>query len=259
MAYERGRSHRGHAGAMTDSEIAASGALSIRSYSLTGNTHSHDFHQVVVPLSGSMQITLKGKAYSVAPGHCFIVPAQSVHDYAATEPARFLVADMACLPKNAASVPEPCVSIEADLRAFCAYADVQLNLSSDDRIAGLLFHLFWQLFARQTFASRLDKRIMRAVERMEADLAASHKVEDLAATACLSVSQFKSLFRKTLGLSCTAFLTARRMDRARSLLMNTDYPVHLVAIEVGYEDASAFSRRFRAHFGQSPRELARGR
>ena len=98
---------------------------------------------------------------------------------------------------------------------------------------------------------------MRAIVLMEEDLGVSHPIEVLADATCLSVSQFKLLFKKSHGEPSNAYLTRRRMERAKTLLMNTDYPVSVVAIDVGYDDASAFTRRFAAHFGQSPREFVR--
>lgn len=60
-----------------------------------------------------------------------------------------------------------------------------------------------------------------------------------------------------MGVPCLAYVSNRRMERARAQLINTDYPIGVVAGDVGYEDASAFTRRFKKHFGQSPRTLAR--
>lgn len=243
---------------MTPGRREDNGTLSIRSYTLTQNTHAHGFDQVVVPLKGAMTIAFGPRTYAAAPGHCVIIPSGTAHRYSASEQAGFLVADMAALPQNAAALPDPCVAIGADLLAFCVYAEVQLTQAADREVADLLYRLFRRLIARQDFARRIDDRIMRAVTTIEDDLGVTHPVDELAATACLSVSQFKALFRKNLGVPCHEFLTRRRMERAKTLLTNTDYPVSVVAIEVGYEDASAFSRRFRAHFGQSPRQLARG-
>ena len=65
------------------------------------------------------------------------------------------------------------------------------------------------------------------------------------------------VFKKSFGVPLSAYLTERRMARAKTLLANTDYPVSVVAAFVGYDDASAFTRRFHAHHGQSPRAFAR--
>ncbi len=233
------------------------GSLSIRSYTLAQNTHAHSFHQIVVPLNGAMHIAFGSQTHSISVGHCVIIPSGTVHRYSAPDKSRFLVADMGSLPGNAIGLDEPCVAISADLLAFCTYADLQLTNVADQDTGLLLYSLFWRLIEQQDFSKRIDERIMRAVLLMEEDLGISHPIEALAETACLSVSQFKTLFKKSLGSPCNAYLTRRRMERAKTLLMNTDYPVSMVAVEVGYDDASAFTRRFKSHFGQNPREFAR--
>ncbi len=242
---------------MTTACETGDGVLSIRSYTLAQNTHAHAFPQIVVPLSGAMEIAFDTQAYSVSVGHCVIITPGTVHRYSASESSRFLVADMGSLPDNAAQLEHPCVSINADLMAFCSYADQHLTHSADQATGLLLYQLFWRLIEQQDFARRVDDRIMRAVRLMEEDLGVSQSTELLAETACLSVSQFKALFKKHFGEPSNAYLTRRRMERAKTLLMNTDYPVSVVAMDVGYDDASAFTRRFKTHFGQSPRAFAR--
>lgn len=243
---------------MTTAYSKIDGSVSIRSYTLSQNTHAHPFHQIVVPLSGAMDISFGTQRFSVAVGHCIIIPSETAHRYRAPDKSRFLVADLSNLPQNAQELDEPCVAVSADLLAFCSYAEVQLTNAADRDINGLLYALFWRLIERQGFARRIDDRIMRAILLMEEDLAINHPIDALADAAFLSTSQFKALFKRNLGITCNAFLTRQRMERAKTLLMNTDYPVSVVAMDVGYDDASAFARRFKAHFGQSPRELARG-
>ncbi len=237
--------------------MSAAGTLSIRSYTLVKDVHAHGFDQIVIPLSGAMGITFDQAAYQVEVGHCVIIPAGTMHQFSAPEKSRFLVADMPHMPVNAANLAEPCVQIGSDLQAFAHYADSQLTHSADEDTRALLFNLFAHLLSQQDFAARVDARIMRAVRLMEEDLAVSYSVEALAAEACLSVSQFKTVFKKSFGAPLSAYLTQRRMDRAKTLLANTDYPVSVVAALVGYDDASAFTRRFHAHYGQSPRAFAR--
>ena len=242
---------------MTATIVKDEGQLSVRTYTLRKNTHFHAFHQIIIPLNGAMDIAFAGQRHSVGVGHCVVIRSGTVHSYSAPEQSRFLVADTPHLPGNAAELEETCVAIGDDLLAFCTYAETQLRNSADRETGVLLFSLFWRLLEQQAFQARIDPRIMRAVTMIEQDLAHAHSIEELSAAACLSVSQFKALFRKALGRSCTEFLTMRRMDRARTLLSNTDLPIGIVAYEVGYSDPSAFSRRFRAYFGQTPREFVR--
>lgn len=240
---------------MASAVMKEDGHLSIRSYTLVQNTHSHKFHQIVIPLNGAMDIAFPEQRYSVGVGHCVIILSGTVHSYSAPERSNFLVADMADLPPNAADLKEACVAISSDLLAFCSYAETQLQKSGDRATGLLLFSLFWHLFEQQAFAARVDERVMRAITMIEQDLTQTHSIEALAAIACLSVSQFKTLFKKAFEQPYTDYLTMRRMERARTLLTNTDYPIGVVADRVGYADASAFSRRFRSYFGQTPRQF----
>lgn len=205
-----------------------------------------------------MVITIEARSCSVGVGHSVIIPSGVAHCCSASQHSGFLVADIPGLPSNALEDPEPCVAIGADLLAFCTYAEVQLTTAFDADMVESIYDLFWRLVARQDFRARVDDRIARVVTQIEDDLSVTHPMDDLAETACLSTSQFKALFRRHMSMACSRYLAKRRMEHAKTLLVNTDYPIAVVAAEVGYDDASAFSRRFRTLFGQSPRQIARG-
>jgi AraC-like DNA-binding protein len=48
---------------------------------------------------------------------------------------------------------------------------------------------------------------------------------------------------------------ARRVDRVRLLLAETDLPLRAIAAEVGYASEFYLSRQFRERTGMSPREF----
>ena len=125
------------------------GSLSVRSYTLAQDAHAHRFHQIVIPLSGAMEIAFGGSSYSVAVGHCVIIPGGTVHTFSAPEASRFLVTDLDELPPNATGLEEPCVPIGADLMAFSNYAEVQLTSAADDALRARLFDLFYHLIAQR--------------------------------------------------------------------------------------------------------------
>jgi transcriptional regulator GlxA family with amidase domain len=92
---------------------------------------------------------------------------------------------------------------------------------------------------------------------LESDPSAPASLEELSSIAGLSLSQFKALFKKETGKTPGGFLRDLRMEKAKALLVNTDYPITIVAEMVGYIDASSFSHRFASHFGFPPRNLRR--
>ncbi|MBN1673726.1 MAG: helix-turn-helix transcriptional regulator [Kiritimatiellae bacterium] len=61
------------------------------------------------------------------------------------------------------------------------------------------------------------------------------------------------LFRQVHGLSPLQYVNVLRMERIKGLLRDTDQPVSHIAAELGFADASYFSRFFRRRAGCSPR------
>lgn len=82
-------------------------------------------------------------------------------------------------------------------------------------------------------------------------------LEGLAQMAGLSVSHYSRLFKKYIGYSPIDYLTHLRVDRAKELLVLSDYRLKSIASSVGYTDEFYFSRIFKKVTGVSPREYAK--
>jgi AraC family transcriptional regulator len=100
-----------------------------------------------------------------------------------------------------------------------------------------------------------DPRIGRALELIDACLGERLSVARLASSVELSVSQFTRLFRAATGATPGAYLNARRLSRARTLVERTSLPVAEIMRQVGFSDRSHFSRDFQRAYGFSPRTL----
>lgn len=94
--------------------------------------------------------------------------------------------------------------------------------------------------------------VRRVTDLVADDLAGPLTLDRLAAEAHLSPYIFARSFTATLGQPPYEYVTARRMDRARSLLANAPGSVSEVAAAVGFANLSHFRRVFRAHTGVSP-------
>ncbi|WJH36738.1 AraC family transcriptional regulator [Paenibacillus sp. CC-CFT747] len=82
-------------------------------------------------------------------------------------------------------------------------------------------------------------------------------LEGLAHMAGLSVSHYSRLFRKYIGYSPIDYLTHLRVDRAKEMLVLSDYRLKAIAGSVGYSDEFYFSRIFKKIEGMSPRDYAK--
>jgi AraC-like DNA-binding protein len=97
-----------------------------------------------------------------------------------------------------------------------------------------------------------------AVDRMRADLAADHPIEDLARAAGMSVSSFHRAFRARMDQTPLQYLKRLRLHTARRMMAFENVQVAVAAHRVGYESASQFSREYKRVFGAAP-ATARGR
>lgn len=103
---------------------------------------------------------------------------------------------------------------------------------------------------------RLDRVLLnRVAEVVESRLGEALTINDLAAAATLSPFHFARSFKASTGMAPHEFVTARRMNRAKALLLRGRLSVPEVAYSVGYMNLSHFRRVFRRYTGFLPSEL----
>jgi len=100
---------------------------------------------------------------------------------------------------------------------------------------------------------QVDERLWAVWDEVAADLAAEWTLESLAARFKASKEQFRRVCLRDLGRSPMQHLTSLRIERAQHLLSATDDKVESIARQVGFEDASVFSRAFKRWVGLSPK------
>jgi AraC-like DNA-binding protein/mannose-6-phosphate isomerase-like protein (cupin superfamily) len=230
--------------------------LSLRAYTKRTDTHIHSYHQLVLPTQGAIVIEIPNFRGSVSVGECVVIKKGQEHHFKADEAARFVVADMNSLPDHLTQSEQQVFDISAPLQSFLLFVEKQLVHQVHPDIEQTLFQLFEQLLAQQTLGHQIDPRIRRAQTYIIEHLAHSLDITILSQQAHLSATQFKTLFKRDMGQSPMHYITSLRMEKAKALLTHSDLPVQQVAEQVGYNDLSAFSRRFRQHFGLSPSQLS---
>lgn len=99
-------------------------------------------------------------------------------------------------------------------------------------------------------------RFSRVAELIECQLGGDLSVGEMAREAGLDPSGFTRAFRATTGTTPYAYLTIRRMERARLLLADGE-SVAQVATATGYANAAKFAAAFRRVTGMSPSQWRR--
>jgi len=106
--------------------------------------------------------------------------------------------------------------------------------------------------SRRTLAAKTAARVL---EFIEAHLDRRLTLSELAALADLSVPHFKVLFRETLGMPVHRYVVQRRVERAKSLLLQGRLNTSQIALEAGFTHQSHMAHWMGRLLGVTPREL----
>ena len=96
------------------------------------------------------------------------------------------------------------------------------------------------------------RHLLRAKDLADARYFESLGVEELARAAGLSRAHFSREFRHAFGESPHAYLLTRRLERAATLLRNTDHSVADICFSVGLQSLGSFTTSFTRTYGHSP-------
>lgn len=97
-----------------------------------------------------------------------------------------------------------------------------------------------------------ELRLQSLFRRVEARLDEPWSVALLASQMACSVPHLHRLCRQVFGMGPMAWLTQLRMNKARQLLLYTNWPLGELASRVGYSDGANFANRFRRLTGLTP-------
>ena len=139
----------------------------------------------------------------------------------------------------------------ADIRVLAPLAEREL-------LYRLLQGPHGPLLRQLTVAGSRLSQVRRAIAWIRADVSRALRIDALAAHAGMSASSFHRHFKAVTGLSPLQYQKQLRLQDARRRLLAEPGDVTSVALAVGYESTSQFTREYARHFGLSPaRDAAR--
>lgn len=246
-----------------------------RSYNAEPLSHQHDFHQVMLPVRGQMSLQFGQASGHVGHGCLAIVAAGVDHTYQADGPNRVLIADV---PRDLAedvaagalltSVgPGAFLSVDARLAALGVALRTELQSGGlGDALVADALGRYLVVALRQASgqeapagASPFERRLARAAEEyLLAHYAQPLSVAEVAAAVGTSPSHLHRCFRAHTGASLITFVHRLRLERAATLLRETDLSVLEVTHAVGFASQSHLTRIFTRHFGCAPGQFRAG-
>ncbi|TWO19078.1 AraC family transcriptional regulator [Campylobacter hyointestinalis] len=94
--------------------------------------------------------------------------------------------------------------------------------------------------------------ILKAINEIKSSYKDPINIENLARNFNISSSSFYSNFKEITGLSPLVFIKHLRLEEAKNILINSSFDAHSVALMVGYESPTQFSREYAKMYGLPP-------
>ena len=111
------------------------------------------------------------------------------------------------------------------------------------------------LFDKMNIKGKLSDGGMKSVvDYIERNLKRGISLEDVANHVNISTYYLSKIFKKEMGVNFITYVTDRKMDLAKEMLVNTDIPVLNIALDLAYNEANYFSKAFKKKTGLTPSE-----
>lgn len=227
---------------------------------------------VILCLRGSGWFTVEGIRRTVQAGDFVWLQARQPHAYGATDDpwtiawAHFAGDEVpswrsfirSCAADDGALLQLPLDHID-EVGLDRVYVALERGLSGRHQIAAAtalratLCKIGENLVERHGLRTARE-RVVASVEALRQDWLRSHRLEELATSAGMSVTHYCAHFRELTGFAPIDFLIRLRVQHASNLLDTTKHTVAQVAGAVGYNDPYYFTRCFRRIMGYSPQQ-----
>jgi AraC family transcriptional regulator len=96
------------------------------------------------------------------------------------------------------------------------------------------------------------RRLFRVLDYIEANLEGDLSLDRTASIACLSRYHFARAFKQAVGRSPSRYVSARRLERAKALLIQDDRSLVDIALALNFSSQANFTRAFRQATGLAP-------
>ena len=269
-----------------DLEVFSVADLRLRAKEELRLTHRYEFHTLVCVTQGTSTQMVDFQSVTCAPGSLLVVRAGQAHNYGPDEewdgwnllfrpefvlPVSTTAHDLK-LSLDLERLPEHMALSTQELRKVTDLLqqmreDTLLDAPQED-VHALLRHQLHTLLTRlsilqgrrQTQApliSPASQRFQRFQQLVDKRFAQWHQVADYANQLGYTEKSLARAVAAAAGTTAKSFIAARINLEAKRLLVHLDMPVATIADQLGFDEATNFSKFFKREVGCTPAEFRR--
>lgn len=250
--------------------------------------HCHDYDELVVVVGGRGRHIVGSERYEIFAGHVFVINAMVPHGFENADALDlfnivysedYLIErfpDLVDLPGYKALFylhPKMIPSLRFSRKLFLPpknFAEIIAQLRKMESawkskspgyrtqmvscLVSVMVELSQIYCLGIDFSPEVTSGVARVISHIQNEFRDSVNLERLAAIACMSPRTLDRQFKSIMGVTPIEYVNKVRVERSLSLLRDPGRPIADIAGAAGFQDSNYFTRRFRRHFGMSPRE-----
>jgi len=225
--------------------------------------HSHEYHQLEYAVEGVAEVETDTARYLLPPRQAVWIPAGVEHSSTLTHvKAVSVFFDPEMVPNAGDRVR--ILAAAPVLREMIRYARRwPISRSAPDPVADAFFAALALLVDEWlddetplSLPTTTDPLVAAAIEYIDQHLADA-TLRDVCSAIGASERSLRRAFVNATGMSWRQYLQESRLLKAMALLAEGDHSTLTIAMSVGFESASAFTRAFHRYAGETPKSYRR--
>lgn len=247
--------------------------------------HYHDFDKITIFLKGNVQYTIEGKSYQLQPYDIVLVSHNDIHklNVQDSEPYERIVVYISpefintyrtadydlseCFQKVKKEHTNVLRTHSHAKNTLVRAVDNLKHSFSDVGYANMLYQkiLFLEFMIhlnRATLNEQLEfidtdhcnTKVVELLQYINRNLTTDLNIDDLAARFYVSKYYMMRLFKTETGYTIGNYINYKRLLLAKELIASGE-PITQACYDCGFKNYSTFSRAYKSHFRESPRQI----
>lgn len=241
--------------------------------------HIHKDYEISLVVDGTFTLVNPAGQFRLHTGDFFVMNPFLSHELKADTPALILSLQVApaffssCCPQIEQTQFDSCIILSSQNPKVCdtirsllfklAYAYYDREAYAPLKCASLIHQLFFYLLSTQKHHTIQEKqrqaamtkgtRIWDILRYTEDHYTEKILLSDIARRENLDLYYLSHFFKESVGISFQNYVTKLRCEKARQLLLLTDYSLLDISMICGFSDPKYFNKSFLAQYGCTPK------
>lgn len=226
--------------------------------------HLHSCFEIIILLSGQMNITVDDHDFIVNQGEALLIFPNQIHSLSSTCSEHILCIFSPNLVKTYATktsgkIPET-NKFFPDTYLINTLKSLDVNSTSAEK-KGLLYLLCGQFEKTATYKEKTadrEKLLYQIFAFVEEEFSGDCSLKKLSEKVGYNYAYLSRFFKKIVGISFNSYVNHYRLSNACYLMDTSNCSILQCALESGYDSIRSFNRNFKEHFGITPAQYRAG-